>query len=234
MSLGTSGTVYGFSDKPVVDPKGEFAAFCSSTGGWLPLVCTMNCTVATELLRDLFKLDLPSFDAHLLASKPGAGGLLTVPYFTGERTPNLPAARAGMLGMDSDNMQAENFVRSAVEGVTFGLRHGLSRLGEEGVKARKIILSGGGANSATWRQMVADICNAPVVMYRQDEGAAFGAALQALEIVSDSELSELVLDHLNEDSECCCEPDSSAAEFYNDAFKAYQRAASHVAGYYGK
>lgn len=234
MSLGTSGTVYGFSDKPVVDPKGEFAAFCSSTGGWLPLVCTMNCTVATELLRDLFKLDLPSFDAHLLASKPGAGGLLTVPYFTGERTPNLPAARAGMLGMDSDNMRAENFVRSAVEGVTFGLRHGLSRLGEEGVKARKIILSGGGANSATWRQMVADICNAPVVMHRQDEGAAFGAALQALEIVSDSELSELVLDHLDEDSECCCEPDSSAAEFYNDAFKAYKRAASHVAGYYGK
>ena len=82
--------------------------------------------------------------------------------------------------------------------------------------------------------MVADICNAPVVMHRQDEGAAFGAALQALEIVSDSELSELVLEHLNEDSECCCEPDSSAAEFYNDAFKAYKRAASHVAGYYGK
>ena len=56
---------------------------------------------------------------------------------------------------------------------------------------------------------------------------------QALEIVSDSELSELVLDHLDEDSECCCEPDSAVAEFYNDAFKAYQRAASHVAGYYG-
>jgi xylulokinase len=233
MSLGTSGTVYGYSGEVVVDPVGEFAAFCSSTGGWLPLVCTMNCTVATELLRDLFKLDLSGFEASLMAAKPGAGGVITVPYFNGERTPNLPAARACMLGMDSDNTRPENILRSAVEGVTFGLRHGLSRLQEEGVQAEKIVLSGGGANSPTWRQMVADVCNVAVLMYRQEEGAAFGAAIQALEIVSDSGLSEILQEHLYEDLERCCLPGGEAAGFYDDAFQEYQRAAEQVAGYYG-
>ena len=56
VSLGTSGTVYACSSHPVIDPKGEVAAFCDSTGKWLPLVCTMNVTVATEMVRERFKL----------------------------------------------------------------------------------------------------------------------------------------------------------------------------------
>jgi xylulokinase len=60
MSLGTSGTLYGYSDSPIIDPAGNLAAFCSSSGGWLPLLCTMNCTVAQELVRDLFETDIPS------------------------------------------------------------------------------------------------------------------------------------------------------------------------------
>jgi xylulokinase len=62
MSLGTSGTLFGFSKKPVIDPTGDLAAFCSSTGGWLPLLCTMNCTVASEEFRTLFGLDVKGFD----------------------------------------------------------------------------------------------------------------------------------------------------------------------------
>jgi len=234
MSLGTSGTVYGFSDEAVVDPRGEFAAFCSSTGGWLPLVCTMNCTIATELIRGLFRFDLADFEASLAAVKPGAEGLITVPFFNGERTPNLPSARACMLGMDSDNLRPENVLRSAVEGVTFGLRYGLNRLAEEGVKADKIVLSGGGANSPVWRQIVADICNAPVLMYRQEEGAAFGAALQALSITGtgDLELRALVREHLDEDPGRSCRPEPVATAFYNEAYEEYQRAAAQVADYY--
>ena len=81
--------------------------------------------------------------------------------------------------------------------------------------------------------MVADVCNVAVLMYRQEEGAAFGAAMQALEIVSDSGLSELLQEHLYEDLERCCVPGGEAAGFYDDAFQEYQRAAEQVAGYYG-
>ena len=63
MSLGTSGTLYGYSKVPVIDAAGNLAAFCSSTGGWLPLLCTMNCTVASEKIRALLEIDLDSFNA---------------------------------------------------------------------------------------------------------------------------------------------------------------------------
>ncbi len=232
MSLGTSGTVYGFANEAIIDPNGEFAAFCSSTGGWLPLVCTMNCTVATDLLRDLFKLDLAEFEAHLSMAKPGAQGLLSVPFFTGERTPNLPAAKACFFGMDSENTRSENLLRSGVEGVTFGLRYGLDRLAARGVEAEKIILSGGGANSPAWRQLVADVCNLPVLMFRQEEGAAFGAAMQALGMLSNSELRSLVAEHLVEDVERSCDADPINSKVYNELFQQYQRAVSYVAEYY--
>lgn len=234
LSLGTSGTVYGYSEVAVVDPIGEFAAFCSSTGGWLPLVCTMNCTAATGQVRDLFDLDLDTFEAELKQAEPGADGLLTVPYFAGERTPNLPSAKACLFGMDSDNIKPGNVLRSAVEGVTFGLRYGLGRLAEQGVKAERIVLCGGGANSETWRQMVADVCDTPVLMYRQEEGAAFGAALQALGVLSHTDVSDLVADHLKEDDERCCEPDAASAAFYGETYQQYQRAATLVAEYYNE
>ena len=80
MSLGTSGTVYAYSDTPVIDPKGNIAAFCSSTGGWLPLLCTMNCTVSTELMRALLDADIASFEAQIAAAGRGAGGLLTAAF----------------------------------------------------------------------------------------------------------------------------------------------------------
>ena len=71
MSLGTSGTVYAYADRPVVDPEGNIAAFCSSTGGWLPLLCTMNCTVSTELMRSLLNADISAFEEQVAAA--GAG-----------------------------------------------------------------------------------------------------------------------------------------------------------------
>ncbi len=232
MSLGTSGTVYGFANEAIIDPNGEFAAFCSSTGGWLPLVCTMNCTAATDLLRDLFKLDRAEFEAKLSMTNPGAQGLLTVPFFSGERTPNLPRAKACFFGMDRENTRPENLLRSGVEGVTFGLRYGLDRLADHGVKAEKIVLSGGGANSAAWRQLVADVCNLPVLMFKQEEGAAFGAAMQALGMLNNSELVSLVAEHLVEDVERSCNADPINSKVYNELFQQYQRAVSYVAEYY--
>ena len=232
MSLGTSGTVYAYSDTPVVDPEGNIAAFCSSTGGWLPLLCTMNCTVGTELMRDLFKVDLPTFEAQLAAAGRGADGMITVPFFNGERTPNLPNAKGCILGMDSRNMRTENFLRSAVESATFGLRFGLNGLAVRGIKANEIVLTGGGASSDIWRQIVADICNAPVTVLKHDEGAALGAALQALAMLNGEGMINLTDEHLQPDVERCCKPHPSAVDSYNQIYQTYQHAVGQVAQYY--
>lgn len=179
-SLGTSGTIYAYSDRPVIDPDGALAAFCSSTGGWLPLVCTMNVTVATELVRTLFGLDLKEMNNRSSAVEPGAGGLLLLPYFNGERTPALPLAKATLTGMNSLNMRAGMICRAAMEGATFGLRYGLDIIRRNGIQAREVRLAGGGAKSDLWRQIVADIFNCEVVCLEQEEAGATGAALQAL------------------------------------------------------
>lgn len=81
MSLGTSGTVYACADEPVIDPQGHIAAFCSSTGGWLPLLCTMNCTVSTELVRALLGADLSAFEAQIGSAARGSDGVLTLPFW---------------------------------------------------------------------------------------------------------------------------------------------------------
>lgn len=233
MSLGTSGTVYAYSDSPVVDPNGNIAAFCSSTGGWLPLLCTMNCTVSTELMRGLLGADIAGFEAQITAAGRGSDGVITVPFFNGERTPNLPNARGCVLGLDSHNMKPENFLRSAVEGATYALRFGIDELANLGVQAQEIVVTGGGAKSDKWRQLVADICAVPVVVFEQDEGAAFGAALQALQIVeAGSRIEELVDAHLTRDSSRCCEPRKAAVNNYKDYYEEYQRAVRSVAGMY--
>lgn len=234
MSLGTSGTVYAYSDSPVVDMKGNIAAFCSSTGGWLPLLCTMNCTVSTELMRDLLDTDIASFEAKVASAPRGANGVITVPFFNGERTPNLPNAKGCILGLDSRNTQPANILRSAVEGATFALRFGIDELAGLGIRAEEIVVTGGGVNSAIWRQIISDVCNAPVTVLQQSEGAAFGAALQAVSILdrSGGDLETLVDDHLVRDEERCCEPRPSAVNFYNDAYNEYQQAVDKVAALY--
>ena len=90
-SFGTSGTIYACADAPVVDPEGEIAAFCDSTNQWLPLLCTMNVTVATEMVRNDFKMDHAAFNAAATKAPAGCDGLVLLPYLEGERTPNVPA-----------------------------------------------------------------------------------------------------------------------------------------------
>ena len=179
-SLGTSGTIYSYADHPVVDSNGELAAFCSSSGGWLPLVCVMNVTVSTELTRQVFGLGLEDLN-RLAASAPlGSEGIILLPYFSGERTPALPNARAVLYGLTSANYNRANLSRASMEGPTFGLRYGLDVLRRHGIDPNEIRLVGGGAKSPFWRQVVADIFNCAVVCPESSEAAALGAALQAL------------------------------------------------------
>jgi len=179
-SLGTSGTIYAYSENPIIDQSGELAAFCSSTGGWLPLVCTMNVTVATELVRDLLGISIKTMNEYIEDVDEGAGGLMLLPYFNGERTPALPLATATLAGMTSMNMRADMFCRAAMEGATYGLKYGLDVIQRNGVTANEIRLTGGGAKSTQWCQMVADIFNCEVVRVVGEEAGAIGAALQAL------------------------------------------------------
>ncbi|MFI5338051.1 MAG: xylulokinase, partial [Opitutales bacterium] len=211
-SFGTSGTIYACSRKPVVDPDGEIAAFCDSAGGWLPLLCTMNVTMVTELYRRLFRRDHSAMEQAIAATPAGAGGLLLLPYFDGERTPNLPHGRGVLYGLTRTNTTRGHQLRAAMEGVTFGLNHGLRRLAELGVRPREIRLTGGGAKSAAWRGIAADIFGVPVVKMAEDEGAALGAALQSawcdqLQQGRKSSLAALCAHAVQVDATTRCEPD---------------------------
>jgi len=179
-SFGTSGTIYACADRPVIDPEGEIAAFCDSTNRWLPLLCTMNVTIATEMVRNDFQWTHERFAAESGRVPPGSNGLLLLPYFEGERTPNVPNGTGVWLGVNSKTFEAGHFARASMEGVTLGMNYGLRRLGELGVTPMQIRATGGGAKSKVWRQIMADVFNAEVVTLKVSEGAAYGAALQAL------------------------------------------------------
>jgi sugar (pentulose or hexulose) kinase len=179
-SFGTSGTIYACAEQPVVDPEGEIAAFCDSTNRWLPLLCTMNVTVATEMVREDFAWSHEKYAAESARIPAGSDGLLLLPYFEGERTPNVPTGTGVWFGVNQKTFEAGHFARAAMEGVTLGMNYGLRRLAELGVKPTQIRATGGGARSKAWRQIMADVFNAPVVTLKVGEGAAYGAALQAL------------------------------------------------------
>ena len=179
-SFGTSGTIYACAEKPVIDPRGEIAAFCDSTNRWLPLLCTMNVTVATEMIRKQFKWPLEKLESAVRKVPAGAGGLMLLPYLEGERTPNVPNGTGVFFGVNQSNFSNSYMARAAMEGVTLGMNYGLNRLAELGVKPTQIRATGGGAKSKIWRQIMADIFDAEVVTLKVSEGAAYGAALQAL------------------------------------------------------
>ena len=178
-SFGTSGTIYAHAEKPVVDPRGEIAAFCGSTGGWMPLLCTMNVTTVTEQVRALFNYDHVALADAVAATDVGSNGLVMLPYLEGERTPNVPAGSGVYLGLNQNTLKPGQLARSAMEGVTMGMNYGLQRLAELGVRPKEIRATGGGAKSPIWRQIMADVFNVPVVAMVEDEGAALGGAIQA-------------------------------------------------------
>jgi xylulokinase len=227
-SLGTSGTIYAFSDKPVVDPQGELAAFCSSSDGWLPLVCTMNVTVSTELVRDLLGLEVEALNKKASTTPAGAEGIILLPYFNGERTPALPRARASFHGLTSTNTTPENFCRAAMEGATMGLRYGLDVLRRHGVAPTEVRLVGGGAKSTLWRQIVADLFGCSVICPVSTEAGAMGAVIQAmwcdLKLKGEGEeLKQLTDRHVSLDESTRTRPDEDRTGLYDEIYGRYLR-----------
>jgi xylulokinase len=219
-SFGTSGTIYAHAEQPVVDPAGEIAAFCSSTGGWLPLLCTMNVTTVTEQVRQLFGMDHAALAAAVKSVPAGSDGLILLPYLAGERTPNVPAGSGVLLGLSGKTFTSAHFARAAMEGVTLGMNYGLRRLAVLGVKAKEIRVTGGGAKSPAWRQLMADVFGVPVVAMVEDEGAALGGALQAAWCVArrdgkkKAHLSDFTKTVVAVDEQTRCKPDKKAHARY--------------------
>jgi xylulokinase len=228
MSLGTSGTLFGFSKSPVIDPSGNLAAFCSSSGGWLPLLCTMNCTVASEEFRELFGLDVKAFDTEAAKAPIGAEGLTVLPFFNGERTPNLPNGRASVNGITAANFKRENLARAALEAAIFGMRIGLEGFNTLGFRAREIRLTGGGAKSPLWQYIAANVMNLPIRIPSGNEAAALGGAIQALWCLNLAEgkktsIESLVDEHVALEGGATVKPVKQDAAAYNRAYENYSR-----------
>jgi xylulokinase len=214
-SFGTSGTLYGVAGEPAIDEGGEVAAFCDSTDQWLPLVCTMNVTVVTEQVRSMFGMGLDELEAAIAATAPGAGGLCFLPYLNGERTPNLPGGSGVLHGLRTDNMEPANIARAAMEGATLGLAYGLGRFREMGISPTEIRLTGGGSNSAAWRQIAADAFGTQVVTLATAEGAGLGAAIQAAKcVLADQSYEDLCERYVALDESTRCAPiDANVATY---------------------
>jgi xylulokinase len=185
VSIGTSGVVAAVTDAATSDASGTVAGFADATGRFLPLACTLNGAPVFDAVAALLGCDLDGLAELACSAEPGAGGLVLVPYFAGERTPNLPDARAELVGMTLANTTPANLARAAIEGVLCGLADGLDALVASGVAAGRVLLLGGAARSPAVQQVAATVFAADVVVPEPDEHVALGAAAQAARAVGD-------------------------------------------------
>lgn len=179
VSVGTSGAVFAVSDTPTGDPSGQVAGFADATGNFLPLVCTLNASRVLDATAGILSVDLSELSQLALSAPAGAGGLVLVPYFEGERTPNLPDATGSLHGMTLANFTSGNLARAAVEGIVCSLADGLAALTDLGVTVQRLILVGGGARSEALQQITAAVFGLPVTVPDPGEYVADGAARQA-------------------------------------------------------
>lgn len=222
VSLGTSGTVFSYRSEPLVDPQGLVAAFCDSTGGYLPLLCTMNVTTVTKEVQNLFPSTSLAEMTRLAASAPaGSNGLLFLPYLRGERVPDLPHATGALLGVVPGALSPALLFRAAMEGATLALASGVERMKRLGLAVDAVRVVGGGAKSSLWRQVLADCLEVPVSGVAEEESAAFGAALQALwisrSIAGDRVTADDVASTYVKTDGLVTEPNDSVAPVYRDA-----------------
>jgi len=180
LSLGTSGTIYSYFSEPFSDPKGEIAAFCDSSGGWLPLLCTMNVTNTTELYKNLLSLSNEELERLAMQAPAGAEGLIFLPFIDGERSPVLPFSSGTLFGLNRKNFNSSHMARAVMEGTILNLGYGFSRMQSLGLRPSEIRATGGGAKSKVWLQIAADILKTPVITLKEQEAAAYGAALQSI------------------------------------------------------
>ncbi len=175
ISLGTSGTAYSYVEDPFVDPEGEIAAFCDSTGHYLPLLCVSNLANGYDELLRVHRLSHEEFETLVGETPPGNDGRVLIPWFAGERTPDLPDAAPLYFGFQLDSLTPKTLCRAVLEGHVLNLWSGFRRMP---VTARELRVTGGLARSDAWCQTIADVFEVEVVPV-EGEGAALGAAIHA-------------------------------------------------------
>jgi len=179
VSLGTSGVVFTALDRPEYVPSGAAHTFCHANGAWHAMGVMLSCGGAMRWARDTFFTGDGYDGMNRLAASaaPGAMGATFLPYLTGERTPhNDPHARGALAGLTL-GQGAGDIARAVFEGVSFGLYDGFRLLESLGASADEIRVTGGGAKSDLWLQILADLFGKPCVRLAADEGPAFGAAV---------------------------------------------------------
>jgi xylulokinase len=231
-SIGTSGVVFVHSDEPQVDPLGRLHTFCHAVRGkWHMMGVTLAAGGSLQWIADTFASSRKSksndsftydlLTAEAAATPLGGEGLFFLPYLAGERTPHAdPFARGAFIGLTLKHSRG-HLVRAVLEGVTYSLRDCLSIIEEQGVTVQQVRASGGGAKSAFWRQMQADVLGKTVVSMAADEGPAFGVALLAAvgggEFKNVVEACDATIKTTNSKK-----PAAAARKFYDRAFPVYQ------------
>ncbi|MBV6432592.1 MAG: Xylulose kinase [Bryobacteraceae bacterium] len=182
-TLGTSGVVFAHTGRPAYDPAGRVHTFCHAVPGkWHVMGVTQGAGLSLQWFRNQLApgTDYDALTAEAAQAPAGAHGLIWLPYLMGERTPHLdPTARAAWAGLTAKHSRAD-MVRAILEGVSFSLYDCLRIIEDMGVPIRSVRVSGGGARSAFWRQMLADVFSKTVITLETQEGSAYGAALLAL------------------------------------------------------
>ncbi len=183
LSLGTSGVVFAAVDRPLIEPQGKLHAFCHAVEGkWHLMGVMLSAAGSLRWFRDTLApgVDFDALLAPAAGVAPGSEGLLYLPYLTGERTPHPdPLARGAFVGLTVRHTRA-HLTRALLEGVAFGLRDSFELMKAAGLGSiHQVRITGGGAKSALWRQIMADILGAELVTVNTSEGAAYGAALLA-------------------------------------------------------
>ncbi len=175
VSLGTSGTAYTFMKEPYIDPKGEIASFCDSTGHYLPLVCVSNLANGYETVLEKYNITHEEFCNIVDKTNPGNDKKVLIPWYSGERTPDVPSASPVYFGFGLNDFTKEILCRAVLEGHVLNLYNGFRKMP---VTVAEIRLTGGLSKSRCWRQAIADIFEAETVPVK-GEGATLGAAIHA-------------------------------------------------------
>jgi xylulokinase len=182
-TLGTSGVVFAHMDKPAYDPLGRVHTFCHAVrGAWHVMGVTQGAGLSLQWFRNHLApgTEYDALTAEAATAPPLSHGLFWLPYLMGERTPHLDStARGGWIGLTAKHTRAD-LLRSVLEGVSYSQKDCLDIIEAMGVSVESVRASGGGARSAFWRQLLADIFGKRVVTLASQEGSAYGAALLAL------------------------------------------------------
>lgn len=217
VSVGTSGTVFAVASSPATDASGTVAGFADASGVYLPIAVTLNAARVLSSVATLLDVDFDGLSRLALEAEPGSGGVVLVPFFEGERTPNLPHAKASFHGLSIASTTRSNMARAAIEGMLCGLSGGLDALRDLGGPAERLLLIGGAVQNPAVQRIAAQVFDLPVVIPSPGEYVARGAAVQAAwALTGERPAWPVALD-------ATPEPD-----FHPSISRNYQRASAHI------